>query len=451
MDQFAGERLTNAIDGGTRATNRNERMDIRMTANQIPGNASMSGGDDVEHGVEEGWGKLADAFRANFEAPGEVGAACSVYVGGRPVANLWDGLADREANRPWRDDTIVQVASTTKGATAICAHLLAQRGELDLDAPVAQYWPEFGANGKEQIKVRWLLSHQSGLPLVDGPLTFEQACAWHPVIRALEAQKPLWQPGTEHVYHAVTYGFLVGEVVRRICGKSLGTFFAEEVAAPLGLSAWIGLPEEHEERVARLHYAAPFSVEELLAGMIATTGLDAETVTAWVESMWSPGSIQMRAGELGGALDNASGEYVLTRAWRAAEYPAANMLADAHSLARMYAATVSDVDGVRLLDPSTVERMTAVQTDKTRMYGLPPGLDIPADRSFYMSMGFWRACPPAPMVGPGSFGHPGSGGSIAFGDPDAGVGFGYVTNLWNFRPDDPRASNLAEAVRSCLG
>ncbi|WP_433358992.1 serine hydrolase domain-containing protein [Streptosporangium sp. CA-115845] len=363
-----------------------------------------------------------------------------------------------------RPSTIVQVASTTKGATAICAHMLAQRGELDLDAPVARYWPEFGANGKEQIKVRWLLSHQAGLPLVDGPLTFEQACAWHPVTRALEAQKPLWQPGTEHVYHAVTYGFLVGEVVRRITGKSLGTFFAEEVAAPLGLSAWIGLPEEHEERVARLHFADAFSVEELLAGMIAATGLDADTVTAWVESMWSPGSIQMRAGELGGALDNTSGEYMVTRAWRAAEFPAANMLADAHSLARMYAATVSDVNGVRLLDLSTVERMTVVQTDKTRMYGLPPGLDIPADRSFYMSLGFWRACPPAymslgfwracppaPMVGPGSFGHPGSGGSIALGDLDAGVGFGYVTNLWNFRPDDPRASNLAKAVRSCLG
>lgn len=146
---------------------------------------------------------------------------------------------------------------------------------------MAQYWPEFAANGKEQIKVRWLLSHQAGLPLVDGPLTFEQACAWHPVIRSLEAQKPLWQPGTEHVYHAVTYGFLVGEVVRRITGKSLGTFFAEEVAAPLGLSAWIGLPEEHEGRVSRLHFTDAFSVEELLAGLIKVTGLDADTVTRW--------------------------------------------------------------------------------------------------------------------------------------------------------------------------
>ncbi|MEV1179291.1 serine hydrolase [Nonomuraea sp. NPDC049784] len=190
-------------------------------------------------------------------------------------------------------------------------------------------------------------------------------------------------------------------------------------------------------------------MEELLAGLIATTGLDAETVTAWVNAVWAPGSVQARAGELGGALTNAA--YYTTRAWRAAEFPAANMLADARSVARMYAATVSDIDGVRPLNPSTVERMTAVQTDRTPMHGLPPGLNLPADRSFYMSLGFWRACPPLPMTGPGSFGHPGSGGSIGFADPDAGVGLAYVTNLWNYRPDDLRAANLAKAVRSCLG
>jgi CubicO group peptidase (beta-lactamase class C family) len=415
--------------------------------------AAVSGGDDGDQGVERGWGKVADVFRANFRGnPGEVGAACSVYVGGRPVVNLWDGLADRAANRRWRGNTVVQVASTTKGATAICAALLVRRGQLDLDAPVARYWPEFAAGGKERIKVRWLLSHQAGLPVVDGPLTFEQACAWHPVIRALETQRPMWEPGTEHVYHAMTYGFLVGEVVRRITGRSLGRFFAEEVAGPLGLSAWIGLPERHERRVATLHYAAPFSLEELIAGMIAITGLDAATVTAWVNAMYSPGSVQMRAAELGGALDNATG-YHATRAWRAAEFPAANMVADARSVARMYAATVSDVDGVRLLDPATVEAVTEVHTDRTRMHGLPPGLNVPADRSFYMSLGFLRASSPMPMpmAGPGSFGHPGSGGSIGFADPEAGVGFGYVTNHWSFRPDDPRALNLAEAVRSCLG
>jgi CubicO group peptidase (beta-lactamase class C family) len=404
----------------------------------------------VQGHVEEGWGPVADTFRWNFEgSPGEVGAACCVYVGGRTVVDVWGGVADHETNRPWTEDTIVEVASTTKGATSICAHLLAQRGELDLDAPVVEYWPEFGAAGKERIPVRWLLSHQAGLPLVDGPLSFEEACAWHPVIRALEAQRPEWQPGTEHLYHAHTFGFLVGEVVRRVSGKSLGAFFADEVAAPLGLSAWIGLPDEHAERVARITYA-PFALEELTAGLIEATGLEEDTVTAWIRALYSPDSAAARAGELGGAFDPTS-DFVNDRAFLAAEFPSANMVADARSVARMYAATVSEVDGVRLLHPDTVERMTVVQTDKTRMHGLPPGLDVPPDRSFYMSLGFWRACPPMPMVGPRSFGHPGSGGSIGFADPEAGVGFSYVPNLWSWNIAEPRAGNLAAAVVACLG
>jgi CubicO group peptidase (beta-lactamase class C family) len=406
----------------------------------------------IQGSVENGWGKVADAFRANFdgvETPGEVGAAVSVYADGRPVVDLWGGLADRAAERPWQKDTIVEVASTTKGATAICAHMLAQRGELDLDAPVATYWPEFGAAGKKEILVRWLLSHQAGLPIIDTPLSFADAVAWHPVIRALESQKPLWQPGTEHMYHAHTFGFLVGEVVRRITGRSLGAFFADEIARPLGLHAWIGLPKQQQEKVARVTYA-PFSLEELTAGLIQATGLDADTVTAWIQSLYAPGSAAARAGELGGAFDVTS-DMPNDPAFLAAEFPAANMVADARSVARMYAATVSDVDGVRLLDPPTVERMTVVQTDKTRMHGLPQGLTIPADRSFWMSLGFWRACPPMPWIGPGSFGHPGSGGSVGFADPDARVGFGYVPNLWSWNQAEPRASSLAAAVRACLG
>ncbi|HYF64472.1 MAG TPA: serine hydrolase domain-containing protein, partial [Herpetosiphonaceae bacterium] len=354
--------------------------------------------------VEEGWGKVADAFLENFEerpggSPGEAGAACCVYVDGRPVVDIWGGQADREADRPWEKDTISAVASTTKGATAICAHMLVQRGLLDLDAPVATYWPEFGQAGKERIPVRWLLSHQAGLPCVDGPLTFAEVCAWDPVIRALEAQKPEWKPGAEHVYHSVTFGYLVGEVIRRITGTSPGTFFAEEVARPLGLRAWIGLPEEQEQHVAAVHYSKPFTLDEMIAGMVDNLGLDKDTVVAWVNAVWGADSVQARAGILGGGLDPASG-YTTTREWRACESPGANMFADARSLARMYAATVSDVDGVRLLTPETVKRMTAVQTDRTRMHGLSPGLEVPANRSFYMSLGFWRSCPPMPWVGP---------------------------------------------------
>ncbi len=415
---------------------------------------STKTGIPIEGRVEEGWGKVADAFRENFEerpggSPGEVGAGCCVYVDGRPVVDVWGGLADRQTNQSWEKETISAVASATKGATAICAHLLVQRGELDLDAPVVAYWPEFGAAGKEQIPVRWLLSHQAGLPIVDGPLTFDEVAAWEPVIRALEAQKPAWEPGTEHLYHSMTYGYLVGEVVRRITGRTLGTFFRDEVAEPLGLHAWIGLPEEQEPNVATVH-DAEFAMEEMVAGMIATTGLAEETVVAWMTAVWGPESVQARAGTLGGALDPAT-DYMSTRAWRALESPGASMFANASALARMYAATVSEVDGVRLLDPDTVERMIVVQTDKTRMHGLPPGLEVPADRSFYMSLGFWRACPPMPWVGPRSFGHPGSGGSVAFGDPDARIGFGYVTNLWSYRVGEPRAQNLADAVVACLG
>jgi CubicO group peptidase (beta-lactamase class C family) len=397
-----------------------------------------------------GFENVRETFEKNFESGLEVGAAFAAYHHGRQVVDLWGGIADPTTGRAWEEDTIIVVFSTTKGATAICANKLIEEGRLDPDAPVVEYWPEFGAAGKDQIPVRWLLSHQAGLPVVDAPLSFEEACAWDPVIRALEAQKPEWQPGTEHVYHSVTFGFLVGELVRRITGKSLGTFFADEVATPLGLSAWIGLPEQQEGRVARIEYAAPLTMEEMTAGMIETTGLDEDTVLTWMNAVWGPGSVQARAGELGGALDPAS-DYMNTRAFRAAEFPFGNMFTDARSLARMYAATVSDVDGVRLLDPATVERMTVVQTDKTRMHGLPPGLDVPADRSFYMSLGFWRACPPMPLVGPASFGHPGSGGSIGFADPDAAVGFGYVTNLWSFRIGEPRASSLAAAVVACLG
>jgi len=404
---------------------------------------------DVQGFVEDGWGKVADAFQANFEGdPGEVGVACAVYAGGRPVVDLWGGLADRETSRPWEQDTISLVASTTKGATAICAHLLVQRGELDLDAPVAQYWPEFAQAGKEEIPVRLLLSHQAGLPFVDAALTFEDLAAWEPAIRALEAQAPAWTPGTQHTYHAVSYGYLVGEVVRRVSGKSLGTFFADEVATPLGLRSWIGLPEEQEPHVATVHYAAPLSVEEMIEGMVEVSGLDADTVNRWMSTAFAPDGIQMLAGNFGGYMATAD---FASRAYRAMEFPAGNMFTDARSLARMYGATVGEVDGVRLLDAATLDRATEVQTDKSRMAGIPDDLDVPADRSFNMSLGFWRACPPLKWAGPKSFGHPGSGGSVAFGEPDAQVGFGYVTNLWSFRTGEPRAQNLADAVVACLG
>ena len=202
--------------------------------------------------VEPGFEGVAEEFQANFSMHGEVGASTAVYVGGRKVVDLWGGVADRSTGTPYTDDTLQLVFSTTKGATAACANLLAQRGELDIDAPVAEYWPEFKAAGKAEIPVRWLLCHKAGLPYVDATLTLEEALAWDPMVRALEEQAPVWEPGTAHGYHATTYGWLVGEVVRRVSGKSLGTFFHDEIATPLDLDFWIGLPDEEQHRVAPL-------------------------------------------------------------------------------------------------------------------------------------------------------------------------------------------------------
>ena len=213
--------------------------------------------------VEPGWEKVADAFQANFDADKEHGAAVAVYKDGKPVVDLWGGVADPESGRPWERDSIALVFSSTKGMTAILALMLAQRGDLDIDAPVAQYWPEFAAHGKETIPVRYLLSHQAGLAAVDRRFDIDEFCTWEAIVDELAAAKPMWEPGTHHAYHALTYGHLVGEVMRRITGKSVGELFQDEIVKPLGLSAWIGLPESQEPRVARLTAAPPVEPEAL--------------------------------------------------------------------------------------------------------------------------------------------------------------------------------------------
>lgn len=410
------------------------------------------------HGeVAADWEPVADAFTANFEERGELGASCSVYANGRPVVDIWGGIADSRTGKPWLEDTIAVVFSTTKGATAICAHMLVERGELDLDAPVATYWPEFGVEGKERLRVRWLLSHQAGLPAIDRTLTFEEACAWDPVIRALESQAPLWEPGTQHLYHAITFGYLVGEVVRRVTGKSLGRFFAEEVAGPLALDAWLGLPDELEPRVAHLELGPPpDDVVALLIGMAVELGADPiaaqEATLKWVEMLTDPDQIVRRISTLGGAFPELVTEEggANARAFRAAEFPAANLVTDARSLARMYAATIQDVDGVRLLNSDSLDKACVVQTKAAQTYGIPPGTEILAEAlSAPYALGFIRPARLLPMLGPTSFGHTGAGGSLAFADRDTGIAFAYTMNRMSSEAIDPRAAALVAAVSHC--
>src|SRR5579862_6432760 len=200
---------------------------------------------------------VRDVFIENFSTFGETGAALAIQLDGKPVVDIWAGYADESRTRQWQRDTIANVYSTTKGMTAICAHRLVDQGRLDLDTPVAKYWPEFAQAGKDQLPVRYLLSHRAGLPAVRKILPPEALYDWNTMTSALAAQEPWWVPGTKHGYHAITYGWLVGEVVRRASGKTLGTYFHDEIVSPLGLDAHIGLDLKHDSRTSNIIPAPP--------------------------------------------------------------------------------------------------------------------------------------------------------------------------------------------------
>ncbi|BAU83973.1 beta-lactamase [Streptomyces laurentii] len=383
--------------------------------------------------VAPGFEPVREAFAANFTQHGDIGAAVCVYWHGRPVVDLWGGVADLDTGRPWAQDTLQLVYSATKGATATAAHMLAERGMLDLDAPVAKYWPEFAANGKADIPVRWLLSHQAGLVALDQPLPLVEALAWDPMAAALAAQRPLWTPGTAHGYHGRTWGWLVGEVIRRVSGRSPGRFFAEEIAGPLGLDFFIGLPPSERDRVSRMAYQRP--------AVDLTTVPDEEVpeelreqVAAWRD----PNSFSNRAYAVTNpaAIDFDSPEV------QAAELPSSNGIGTACSLARMYAALIGEVDGVRLIVPETLASATAEQAS-----GKDQVLMFPSR----FSTGYMLPTEGNLMTGPNAFGHTGRGGSLAFADPERGIAFGYVMNHIISGSHDVRAAVLADAVRKSVG
>ncbi|MDP1803652.1 MAG: serine hydrolase domain-containing protein [Acidimicrobiales bacterium] len=386
---------------------------------------------EIGGSVEPGFEGVAEAFRANFAEHGEIGASAAVYLGGRKVVDLWGGLSDKATGAVYGEDTLQLVFSSTKGATAACANLLAQRGELDVDAPVATYWPEFKAAGKENIPVRWLLCHKAGLPYVDATLTLEDALAWDPMVRALEAQAPIWEPGTAHGYHATTYGWLVGEVVRRITGKSLGRFFADEIAGPLGLEFWIGLPDDEQERVSPLQ----------------TLGRPKDpAVEQLMEQFMGPDTLLGKAlGAPSGVFTGEGGVFNRPEV-RAAEVPAANGVTNARSMARLYAGLVGVVDGgpgTPLLTEDQIARASETQTSG-------PDQILYLETTF--GLGFMTSSTFAPFGGPRSFGHTGAGGSVGFADPEHGIGFGYAMNrMMQNLSGDPRTRGLVQAVYDAVG
>jgi len=396
-----------------------------------------------------GFEPVRDAFAANFRS-GDLGAACCVYRDGRPVVDLWAGRAEPGGDRAWEADTPVVVFSSTKGATAICIHRLAERGELDLEAPVAEYWPAFAAAGKAAIPVSAVLAHRAAVPVVDAAVSLDDVVGWHGVAAAVAAQRPVWPPGSAHGYHARTFGWILGELIRRITGNPVGAFFATEVADPLGLDFWIGLPADVEPRLAELvpprlptgplavAHAAARIPGLMPAGRLLTGHLPAPWLRT-VAAALDPDSLLTRVMTGPSALFNYDQRWN-TRPYHAAELPSSNGVASARAMARMYAATVGEVDGVRLLRPETVAAATVVRSDGTDLVTLQPS-----------RFGAGFALPP--MIGaaapPGAFGHPGAGGSLGFADPVHHLGFGYAMNRMRLGRDG-RAEGLVRAVYSCL-
>jgi CubicO group peptidase (beta-lactamase class C family) len=392
----------------------------------------------VEGHCEERFAAVADEFRRNFAERGELGASVAVKVGGETVVDLWGGFADAERTRPWEQDTVCVVFSCTKGVVALAAHMLAVSGSLDFDAPVARYWPDFAAAGKEGVLVRHLLTHQAGLPAVRAPLGPGALYDWDRMVEVLAAEEPFWRPGSTHGYHGLTFGFLVGEVIRRASGVSVGEFIRREIAGSLGIDFTLGLPAEEHGRVS--HVIGPRPPEP------------GEPVSRYLmAAMTDPTSMQ--------ALMLANnGGYLLPEEWDtpaalSAEIPAAGGVSNARALAELYSAVVHEraVGSVRF-GWEDIVRMGAVQSAAVEEVMLfAPGR---------WTLGFMKGAVSPAGVEPAArtvlsedaFGHTGHGGSIGFCDPVADLSFAYVMNQMD--PDlglSAKGQSLVDAVYRALG
>jgi CubicO group peptidase (beta-lactamase class C family) len=389
----------------------------------------MSAHDTQVHGhCDPRFTAVREAFEENFRERDELGAAVAVTADGETVVDLWGGWADAARTRAWERDTVVNVWSTTKGPVALCAHILADRGLLDFDRPVADYWPEFAAAGKEGVLVRHLLSHRAGLAGLREEHSLEQLYDWESTTARLAATEPWWEPGTRSGYHALTYGFLVGEVVRRVSGMRPGAFLEQEVTGPLGIDFTIGLPEKESGRAAELvHPRNPGDAGEQAA----------------IFSQLHPAAISALTNPLVGAAQANSPE------WRAAEIPAANGHGTARAVASLYGvfAGRGSYGGRRILSPEAAERVREGQ-GSCRDLVLGAGLDHETE----IGLGLWLSGPGGSYgPDPRAFGHDGFGGSCGLADPDAGVSLGYTMNRMGPNiADDPRKMALVEALYRAL-
>ena len=382
-----------------------------------------------------GWEQVRDAVHTNFAAGEEVGCSVAVYHKGKLVVDLVAGWADRAKTKEYADDALQVVFSTTKGVTATAVAMCVERGLLSYELPVAHYWPEFAQNGKGNVTVAQLLSHQAGLYTVERHMELEEILHWNTITAELAGMAPLWEPGTEHGYHALTFGWLAGELIRRVDGRGVGQFIQEEIAGPLGVEIYVGLPEALENRVV-----------PLLQGRDPNAPAQPETeearqVRELLEQFMGPNTPGGKALSLSGSW---TGEGLFNRSdVLRAEIPAANGATNARSLAAMYAALQHPVNGVQLLSGAMREAAFTVQTPANEA---DKCLVVPTS----FAMGYMAASDFTPYAGEGSCGHPGFGGSVAFLQPQRELAFGYAMNkLAANLAGDTRAKTLMDAAARC--
>ncbi|HEU5196697.1 MAG TPA: serine hydrolase domain-containing protein [Methylomirabilota bacterium] len=366
--------------------------------------------DPVRGHCDARFAPVRDALAAILTSGMEVGAALAVSVDGRMVADLWGGWADAARTRPWEGDTIVNLYSIGKAVSAVCVLRLVEAGRLDLDTPVARYWPEFAQAGKGDVPVRQVLTHQVALPAVARPLPSGAWQHWDVMTEALAAQAPWWTPGAGHGYHDNMQGFLLGELVRRVTGTTYGTYLRESLAGPAGIEFHVGLTPALEARCAEMVPRPPSAEDEALRKALS---VDPATLS---------GLDLMRFNAYRNPPEISGIGVVNTHAWRAAEVPSTNGHGNARGVARLYSglAGAGTLDGVHILDPALIAQACAAQVD---------GDDVVLQRPTRFGLGFQLTMPERKLgPNPRAFGHFGAGGSLGFADPDARVAFGYAMN-----------------------
>ena len=385
-------------------------------------------GQNVSGFVADGWSDVADVLAESISSKAEIGAGVAIVHRGQLVVDIVGGFADNTATTTYTHDTLQLVFSTTKGVVATAVAMCVQRGLLSYEEPVALFWPEFAAHGKEHVTVAQLLSHQAGLYTVEGELSFEELLDWNTMVARLADTAPLFPVGSTHGYHAVTFGWLAGHLVRLVDGRSIGRFIREEIANPLGGEIYVGLPAHLEPRVSPIN-----------------TGWPRTATSAPAAPVQLPNKYLVSALSVNGAL-NVKGGFN-REDLHAAEVPGANGIANARSLAAMYSATFTETETsngpVRLLNDDTRSKMTVQQTKDGEV-----DLCLQTERTF--AMGFVTPSEKLAFDAPGSYGHAGAGGSVSFADPRRQMGFSYIMNrMKDSMFTDPRAVRLIEAASRC--